>query len=103
MSSIAKLDRLPEGRVFPSRATLTIYDMVSGRPAQIEVLTALQINSPSTKAELDAAFAMSLPKGVVIYDRTLGRKTTLDRPTTVEEIVSGKLPFEVVEGIKTGP
>ena len=98
--SIAALARNPDGRVFPSRATYTINDPQSGRPFQVEVLAAIKVTFPSTKAELDAAFAMSLPKGVRIYDRVLNHKITLSRPTPVKDILSGNLPGTDVENAR---
>lgn len=94
---IERLERGPDDRVYPSKAHLTIFDPQSGRPFQEKTLTAERIIFPTSRSEIDAAFAMTLPAGAVIHDRPLNQRVTLSRPTSAQAVLEGQVPPDPVE------
>lgn len=89
-----EFSRHKDGRVFPSKARVMTYhsQFPPDRPQRIDELIARRVVFPVSKAETDAAFAMTLPAGATITDRMLDKQIVLERPTNVRTILEGKLP-----------
>jgi len=91
--TIQEVARGPGQRLFPTRAELTLARGPNyHQPFRTERLAASRVRFPTSQSEVESSFALSLPKGAIIADRVLNRSMLLDRSTSVQEVVSGKLP-----------
>jgi hypothetical protein len=95
---IDELARGPDHRVFPKSAELIGYlPPYYDRPFRTETLQAKRIVFAQTQTEAEQSFALSLPKGASIADRMLNRSVTLEKPTSVQEVLTQPLPSIALE------
>ncbi len=90
---VDRLERSPDGRVFPAQALLTIF--LKGQPYQFITLTAERITF--RPAEVARAMQMVLPPGTRIHDRVLNRVIPITRPTPVESVLADQMASEPPE------
>ena len=85
--TIDQTERSADGRIFPSRATATVF--MQGEPFQFKTFVAERI--VFDPAEVADAMAIELPAGTTVHDRVLKRTISLSRATPVENVLSDQL------------
>ncbi|WP_152052634.1 hypothetical protein [Tautonia marina] len=85
---VEELDRAPDGRVFPSRARLTIHK--EGQPYQFMTLKANRI--VFRPDEVADALAIELPASTRVHDRVLNRAIPLSEKTSAQEFLTNYDP-----------
>jgi hypothetical protein len=95
--TVEKLEQGPDHRVFPSQATLVMFNLKSEKPLRTERLSAQRLVFPKNEEETKAAFALELPKGTQIIDRTLNRQIILKQATPVQDILDRKVNYEPMD------
>ena len=85
--AVDRVERSSDGRIFPSRAELTIF--LKENPYIFMTLAAERI--VFNPAEVADAMEMVLPAGTTVHDRVLKRVIALSRATPVENVLSDEL------------
>lgn len=74
-------------RVFPTKATITVYEPNEHKPWGVHTLTAKELVFPS-RDEAEKLFQLIVPAETDIYDRVLNQHIRLTKPTLAEEVIS---------------
>ena len=88
-----------DGRAFPQKGIMEIFDPTTDNDVMQTIqMRTVRIDFPSTKQELQSAFAMPLPEGTEIYDLLLNRKLILRSIVDAQEVMQpdsvGWVPME---------
>jgi hypothetical protein len=95
--TIEEFKKNGDGRVFPVVARLLLFDPATGKESSRQILSAREISFPSSKAAVDGAFELILPKGTLINDLQLSQQITLKSPASALDVIDGKIPGEPAE------
>ena len=82
----------PDGaRVFPTKATISVYHDSPEKPFRSVTLTARRVDFPST-AEVAGEFKLPVPAKALIADRVLDAAIVPERATEASEIITKDVP-----------
>ncbi len=75
-------------KVFPTKASIDIYDEKSGGLIRQETMTAVRVMFPDKPEEIRAAFDFTIPKKALLADRQLNGATHIDRPLRASDVLA---------------